>query len=338
MNIIAQNPPSNLTNNYYEHLLQSHHITDSQGVGIGHNNNLLKESYIYLDSDKAIKQNNDTYEFLLNSSINCTGIQQAYVYLKQFSCVNNMSQMDESSFWIIRDDDTNLKYQRTFKSGSFDTIDALIIALNNKFFPNKGESTIVDEKHSPDHNQLCPMIEFTYENSTNLVKAYSTTGISFSVYGKVFDLLKFDNKFKITHLSSEPIDINSFCTDAYISLDQLENSEQTVSNIPNILYKVPLTCDFGQYLHHEIMLPIQPKMFSSKNISKLCFKIFNNIGETWHECIRFNMTLAVQIRQPVIKLHKDYWTEANISNFLKQEQLSKNPPLPPTSKCPEIFI
>ena len=83
---------------------------------------------------------------------------------------------------------------------------------------------------------------------------------------------------------------------------------------------------------------MQPKELNQKNVSKLCFKIFKNIGESWNSCNRFNMTLCIQIRQPVVNHREDYWTNATITNFLEQESLSKKPPMPPLSKCPEIFI
>lgn len=313
---------------------------ESHGVGIGHNNQILKESYIYLDSDKATKKLDDSYEFMLTSSINCVGLEKTYIYLKQFSAVNNMHMVDDSSFFIKMADNT-VQYQRTFDAGSFENIDTLISALNAKFCPDKDMTiTSVNEPHSSDDNKPVPFVRFSYNAHTSIVTAESLTGVNFTVGGKIFDLIKFDNAISgITHIfhSTEPVDINAYCADAYLSCEQLDNNQYSLHNIPSVLYKIPLVCNYGEYLQHEIELPLQPKELSQKNVSKLTFKLFNNIGESWTSCIRFNMTLCVQIRSPVINYRDNYWTEANLSNFLEQEQLSKNPPLP-VVKCPEFFI
>jgi len=312
----------------------------SHAVGIGHNSHLLKESYLYLDSDKATKKNDDTYEFLLSSSINCVGMEKPYIYLKQFSAVNNMPMVDDSSFFIKMADNT-VQFQRTFDAGSFENIDTLISALNAKFCPDKDMTiTSVNEPHSSDDGKPVPFVRFSYNSHTCIVTATALTGVNFLVGGKIFELIKFDNVISgISHIfeSTEPVDINSFCADAYITCEQLDDNQYSLHNIPSVLYKVPLVCDYAEYLHHEIELPLQPKELSQKNVSKLSFKIFNNIGESWTSCIRFNMTLCVQIRSPVIKYSDNYWTEANVSNFLEQETLSKNPPLP-IVRCPEIII
>ena len=130
----------------------------------------------------------------------------------------------------------------------------MIESLNGKFF-SKDNGSIVNEPHSPDHEKPVPFVKFTYDSHTCIVTATSETEVAFTVEGKVFDLIKFDNAYSgITHIfkSTEPVDINAFCADAYISCEQLDDNQYSLHNIPSVLYKVPMDCDYAQYLHHEI--------------------------------------------------------------------------------------
>lgn len=323
------------------------HISSEQfhETGVAQNSVLINESYLYLNSDNSTKKN-DTFEFQLNPSISSDRLERTYVYLKSFSAVNNLQQIDSTQFHILRSDSSQ-PYIRSFAEGSFSSPEELCLALNEKFCPLNGD-TFVNTIGDIDEGKAVPFIKFTYDDTSCLITAKSTkvdsnTGnlYNFDFQGKIFDLLKLEGVAIIenSYTSTEPIDIDRNISDVYISCAQLSDhySIGVNNNIQSVLSKIPVRTNYGGYIHFTKTLPIQPRELHSKNISKLSFKFLDNDGYIWSSLNRFNITICIQKRQPVVRERETYWQEDGFQKYLEAEQLSKKPPLfAPNSKCPSF--
>jgi len=312
-----------------------HH--ESNIVGVGDNIYVVKEDFIYLDSASAEMTPQGAFMFNLKPSIQATGIERNYIYLKQFSALNTLNNINSSTFTVHRKvSGVETPYHRSFDIGAFNSVKDLCLALNEKFQPKDGGS-LVPPSDKRDGTLAVPYVKFTYDEKTCLVSAVQKDGYEIRLEGEVFNLLKLNVNTLSSWISTEPVDIWRSIANIYVSCSQIVDAHtQTSVNIPNRLIKVQNRTNYGQYLQYEVELPIQPKELEPQLCNQLELRLYNEDGMTWIPD-RFLITLCRQVRKPVVKHKETYWVEDTSKTLLKEDYQSRTPPIRrflPNDECP----
>lgn len=316
-----------------------HH--ESNIVGVGENVHVVKEDFIYVDSSLATKKADGTYTVKLDPPVQSNGIERNYIYLKQFSCLNTIPNIDASPFEIIDSTRVPPNFPRSFDIGAFNSVKDLVAALNEKFCPKDGGST-VPASDPNDGGEQVPFVQFEYDSSTCLVTATQLQQNPIGFDGEIFDLLKLAEVPGVLYQwkSTEPVDIFRAISNIYVSCDQIVDAHTSTSaNIPNRLIKMTNYTDYGNYLQYEAMLPVQPKELEPKVVNTLDIRLFNNDGLTFTPD-RFLMTLCRQLRKPVVNHKESYWVEDTKNTLLKEDYESRKPPIRrylPNDNCPDSY-
>lgn len=316
------------------HSIEQH---ESNVVGVGDNIYVVKEDFIYLDSATAKMTPQGTFLFNLKPSIQASGIERNYIYLKQFSALNTLNNINSSTFTVHRKvSGVETPYHRTFDIGAFNSVKDLCLALNEKFQPKDGGST-VPTSDKRDGGEAVPFVKFTYDETTCLVSAVQKDGYEIRLEGEVFDLLNLRINTISSWISMDTVDIWRAIANIYVSCNQIADAHtQTSVNIPNRLIKVQNRTNYGQYLQYEVELPIQPKELEPQMCNQLELRLYNEDGMTWFP-ERFLITLCRQVRKPVVKHQETYWVQDPSKTLLKADYESRKPPIKrflPNDECP----
>ncbi len=233
----------------------------------------MEEVTVYLDSNSATKIANQLYSFNISPSINISNDEVCHVYLKGFSTLNAIPNIDEENNSLIVNDT-----QHTIPQG-FYTREQIASIINNLTKQSGHElSAVFDEKTLK--LKLASPNSFTLEQT----KFLDMLNISAGTYTEVESRIAVD-LLEGTH-------------NLYVQIQEIfTRSRYTGSSfIKNgTLAKIPILNPHGEYTFFEAQNPVSLFLISNtSSLSTFTVSLYNDNGSLY-ETPRFCMTLVFRI-------------------------------------------
>jgi len=328
---------------------------------------LLDEEHIYLDSDAATLRNG-VFTFEISPPMKSNShLEKTYMYLKQFSALNNLFCVKKQQFTIRRHrlttgfnvvHDADFNFNCTDKN--FNTVQELCTYLNGKTYPKHPdgtESNYILDVHDEDYGEgltEVPKLEFLYDAYSGVVKVDRKDTLGTRYYEFVGDIffgtLNFPEEISFNsqsvyeqisfYVSTKAVNLYRGLHNVYLTCDKVYNSNMnSAGDVPNRLNKIVIKSNFGEYIQWTAKRPVLKYELSGSNLNQLKFQLIDDDGNVW-EPNRFFLTLVVELHKPVMH-HPNYWLANPSTSLIVEHDRSRHPPikyLKPNEGCPEIHV
>lgn len=274
----------------------------------------VRDTYhIYLDSNTATRTGN-TYRFPISPSIDVSYPQKGYVYLKEFSGLNNLHNVtDENNSFRVYYQDPNTGQLTnsgllTLGVGTYATGDLLAVALTALF----------------------PQNTMTFEFQDGKMRAYHPT-LNFRFEGLIFsDLLAFatgdayiENATTLAtaYRSTTEVDIHKNIHNIYVAVQEIKANNRDVGTAfarGSRIAKIPILTEYLQYIVYQAQSPVVKMVMDEVRINQLHVDIFDDNGKHYHPP-RFTLSLAIEIADPVKTMASNPLSMPDAYDFRKEQ-------------------
>ena len=255
------------------------------------NSNISHTYHIYLDSD-AGRRSGDAYQFDISPTIEVQFPQRGNLYLKEFSGINNLYNINESNQNnTITVNGTD--YPRQLPVGNYATLDDMVAVLNATF-----------QGAADSQTTFAVFQNATHPNVASLKIQASNPGTNLQFSGPVFEkMLRFTVNEVVTspHVSLREVDIHRATHNVYMSIAEVTNNTRDVGTAAgkgNRVAKIPITTRFGAYVVYQALEPVQKSPVENSMLNQLNIQLFDDDGHSYIPD-RFTLTLALEIMVPV---------------------------------------
>ena len=259
------------------------------------NSHISHTYHIYLDSD-AGRVIGNTYQFDISPTIEVAFPQRGDIYLKEFSGLNNLYNINTSN-QINTIDVNGTSYTRILPIGHYGTLDEFVLMLNDTF----GDVSDSGTTFTLLQNTNFPDVKTLKIQATNTSAGPSPQGLTFS--GPVFEkILNFTVNTIVPspHVSSKEVDIHRSQHNVYMSIAEVANNTRDVGTPlakGNRIAKIPISTGFGAYIIYQALDPVQKSPVENAIINQLNIQLFDDDGFHYTPD-RFTITLALEILVP----------------------------------------
>ena len=272
------------------------------------NSNISHTYHIYLDSDSGTRAG-ISFQFEISPTIEVQYPQRGNLYLKEFSGLNTLYNINESNKTNSIKVGSNAAIPRELEVGTVKTGEALKVKLNTLFAPDN--------------------ITFSWDDATLKMSAVSSIGASpLTFSGNLFQkMLNFPVNEEVTIfpvLSSHEVDPHRGTHNIYMSIAEVANNTRdvgTAANKGSRIAKVPITTEYGAYIVYQAADPVQKSPVENSMLNQLNIQLFDDDGNAYVPD-RFTITLALEISVPV---QTDYQNQ--ISGMPGNYSMSKSHPI-----------
>ena len=272
--------------------------------------------HVYLDSASAIRTGN-TYQFPISPSIDVMFPQKGYVYLKEFSGLNNLYNVNENNntFTVYYQDPNNANLLTnsgllTLGVGNYATGTLLAAALTALFPAN----TMTFHFDEPSARMLAfhPTQNFRFEG------AIFSDMLSFAT-----DPIYIENArtLALAYRSTTEVDIHKGIHNIYIAIQEIKANNRDVGTAlarGSRIAKVPVLTDFGHYIVFQAQAPVVKMVMDEVRINQLHVDIFDDDGIHYHPP-RFTLSLVIEIADPVATMPPNPLAVPDAYDFRKEQ-------------------
>jgi len=269
--------------------------------------------HVYLDSDSAVKTGN-TYQFPISPSIDIQYPQRGYVYLKEFSALNNLYNVDthNNTLRVYYQDPTTAVLTNsgvlTLPVGHYATGVQLATALQALFPANTMNFQFVEGK----------MVAF------HATQNFRFEGVIFS------DMCLFEINATFienainsatVYTSTNEIDIHRGIHNVYVAIQEIRANNRDIGTAVgrgSRIAKLPVLTTFGQYIVYQAQSPVVKMTLDEVRINQLHITLFDDDGHHY-EPPRFTLSLAIEVADPIKTMSANPLAVPDSYDFRKEQ-------------------
>jgi len=274
---------------------------------------------VFLDSDKATNQNENSFEFRISPPIDIKNDEYCEVYVQNFNTINGLAN-------IRSDEDNSFKFsvgsgsstsiiitQGYYSANDLKTfINAAFVNASENLEMNYDAKTLKMSLRHTSNNTAFEILE------TNLSKVLQFTARSYAA-GE-------------TAISNSPVDLNTHSHNLFFTVPEFNtNSRVSISSnvAPNSICRIPIVSAFGNYITFQAMSPVQSFLIRNNIVSNFTVSILTDTADIYRPG-HWSASLVFSIK----KLNSDIDSNETLLKIMKNYNPSTQSgygPMPPRS-------